>query len=40
MNATIKGEEANIDGAIPLLDAKEMGHNPTTTKNFTAELLR
>ena len=40
MNATIKGEETNTDGAIPLLDAKELGHNPTTTKNFTGELLQ
>ena len=35
MNSTIKGEEGMKDGAIPLLDAKELGHNQRTTKNFT-----
>ena len=35
MNSTIKGEEGIKDGAIPLLDGKELGHNQRTTKNFT-----
>ena len=35
INSTIKGEEGIKDGAIPLIDAKELGHNQRTTKNFT-----
>ena len=35
INSKIKGEEGIKDGAIPLLDAKELGHNQRTTKNFT-----